>query len=88
MCETFPLDVNLLLSVLEVVAPSKHFEKLKEFISMKLPSGFPVKIEIPVLPTITAKITFQEFEWSNDLSDELFLIPDDFKEDPHHFPDL
>ena len=30
--------------MLEVIAPSKHFEKLKEFISMKLPSGFPVKI--------------------------------------------
>ena len=33
-----------LLSVLNVVAPSKHFEKMKEFIALKLPPGFPVKI--------------------------------------------
>ena len=42
-------------------------------------SYFAIFLEIPVLPTITAKITFQEFEWNNDLSDELFLVPDDFK---------
>ncbi|XP_065069114.1 ankyrin repeat domain-containing protein 13C-B-like [Rhopilema esculentum] len=88
MSGDFPLDVNLLLSVLEVIAPSKHFEKLKEFISMKLPTGFPVKIEIPVLPTISAKITFQGFEWCSELPESLFYIPEDFKEDPHHFPDL
>ena len=33
-----------LLSILNVVAPSKHFEKMKEFVSMKLPPGFPAKI--------------------------------------------
>lgn len=33
-----------LLSVLNVVAPSKHFQKMKEFIALKLPPGFPVKI--------------------------------------------
>eukprot|EP00794_Sanderia_malayensis_P008139 gene8139-9009_t len=61
MSQDFPLEVDLLLNVLEVIAPSKHFSKLKEFISMKLPIGFPVKIEIPVLPTISARITFQGF---------------------------
>ena len=35
-------------------------------------------LEIPVLPTITAKITFQGFDWSTDLDDSLFLIPEDF----------
>ncbi|KAJ8371972.1 hypothetical protein AAFF_G00297940 [Aldrovandia affinis] len=28
---------------------------------MKLPPGFPVKLDIPVFPTITATVTFQEF---------------------------
>ena len=36
----------MLLAVLEVVAPQfKHFKKLREFIEMKLPPGFPVQVQ-------------------------------------------
>lgn len=38
------MTVDMLLDVLEVIAPFKHFNKLREFIQMKLPPGFPVKI--------------------------------------------
>ena len=44
--------------------------------------------EIPVFPTITAKVTFTSFEWRNDLEAELFSIPTDFREDAGRFPDL
>lgn len=54
----------------------------------KLPPGFPVKIEIPVFPTVTAKVTFQQFKWDDTLSDDLFIIPTDYKEDPNRFPEL
>lgn len=77
----FPLSVDMLLSVLEVIAPFKHFSKLREFVTLKLPSGFPVKIDIPILPTVSAKITFQKFEFRDDISPELFVIPDNYKED-------
>ena len=40
----FPLSLYSILKVLEVVAPFKHFNKLKEFVAMKLPAGFPVRI--------------------------------------------
>lgn len=40
----FPLSVEMLLSVLEVIAPFKHFTKLRKFVQMKLPPGFPVKL--------------------------------------------
>lgn len=33
-----------MLNVLEVIAPFKHFNKLREFVQMKLPPGFPVKL--------------------------------------------
>lgn len=46
----------MLLDVLEVVAPVKHIGKLRDFIEMKLPPGFPVKVDIPILPTITARV--------------------------------
>ncbi|KAJ8687231.1 hypothetical protein QAD02_023025 [Eretmocerus hayati] len=82
MSPDFPLTVEMLLNVLEIIAPFKHFNKLKEFVLMKLPPGFPVKIDIPILPTVTAKITFQEFAFKNDISPELFQVPSNYIEDP------
>lgn len=88
MSKDFPLSVDMLLNVLEVIAPFKHFSKLREFVTLKLPSGFPVKIDIPILPTVSAKITFQKFEFRDDISPDLFVIPGDYKEDSMRFPDL
>ena len=35
----------MLLAVLEVIAPQfKHFDKLRDFVSMKLPPGFPIQV--------------------------------------------
>lgn len=75
----------MLLNVLEVIAPFKHFTKLRKFVQMKLPPGFPVKIDIPVLATVTATITFQEFSFRNDIPSELFEIPVHYVEDPHRY---
>lgn len=37
---------------------SPHVSKLKDFITMQLPSGFPVKVEIPLFHLLNACITF------------------------------
>lgn len=71
----------MLLNVLEVIAPFKHFSKLREFVNLKLPGGFPVKIDIPILPTVSAKITFQKFEFRDNIQPELFQIPANYTED-------
>ena len=58
---------------------------------MKLPPGFPVKVDIPVLPTVSARVTFHDFEWRNEgnvLPDSSFNIPEGYVEDPSRFPDL
>lgn len=89
MSQDFPMEVEMLLAVLEVVAPQfKHFKKLREFIEMKLPPGFPVQVEIPVLPTVSAKVSFTNFEMKDDISSSLFKIPKSFVHDPNRFPDL
>ncbi|GFO48140.1 ankyrin repeat domain-containing protein 13c, partial [Plakobranchus ocellatus] len=88
MSDEFPMTVEVLLDVLEVVAPFKQFQKLRDFMTSKLPPGFPVRIEIPVFPTITAKVTFTNFEWQEELSEDLFIIPPQYKEDRSRFPDL
>lgn len=43
--------------------------------------------DIPVFPTITATVTFQEFRY-DEFQDCIFFIPDKYIEDPSRFPDL
>lgn len=88
MSADFPLSVDMLLDVLEVVAPLKHINKLREFVTLKLPTGFPVKIEIPVLHTVTAKVTFQKFEFRDNIAAKLFEVPSHYWEDVRRFQDL
>jgi hypothetical protein len=92
MSQDFPLTVEMLLNVLEVIAPQfKHFQKLRDFVEMKLPPGFPVKVDIPVLPTVSARVTFHDFAWKNEdspIDESLFAIPEGYEEDPSRFPDL
>uniref|UniRef100_UPI00358FFE98 ankyrin repeat domain-containing protein 13C-A-like isoform X2 n=1 Tax=Myxine glutinosa TaxID=7769 RepID=UPI00358FFE98 len=77
-----------LLNVLEVVAPFKQFHKLRDFVQLQLPPGFPVKLDVPVFPTVSATVTFNEFRRMSGFPASLFSIPSDFVEDPSHFPDL
>jgi hypothetical protein len=59
LSKEFPRSVSELIPIFEVLAPThKHFDKLNQFITMKLPDGFPVKLEIPVFPTVSAVVTF------------------------------
>uniref|UniRef100_A0A3Q3X955 Ankyrin repeat domain-containing protein n=1 Tax=Mola mola TaxID=94237 RepID=A0A3Q3X955_MOLML len=87
MSQDFPLGIEQLLNVLEIIAPFKHFNKLQELVQMKLPPGFPVKLDIPVFPTITATVTFQEFRY-DEFEESIFYIPHKYKEDPCRFPNL
>lgn len=43
--------------------------------------------DIPVFPTITATVTFQEFRY-DEFEECIFIIPNEYKEDPSRFPDL
>ena len=87
MTEDFPVKVEILLSILEVMAPFKHFSKLKDFINMKIPPGFPVKVEVPVLPTIAATVTFQSYREAEHDS-KMFEIPSNYFEDSAHFSNM
>jgi len=92
MSEDFPMKVDMLLAVLEVVAPQfKHFQKLRDFVKLKLPPGFPIQVNIPVLPTVSAKVTFTDFNWAEgevSLPESKFQVPQAYTLDPYRFPDL
>lgn len=38
------MSVDMLLNVLQAIAPLKHYSRLREIIGVKLPPGFPVQI--------------------------------------------
>lgn len=64
MSKEFPLTIEQLLPLFEIMSPSnEHFDKLRDFISMQLPPGFPVQVEIPLLLFLSARITFRRFMW-------------------------
>jgi len=93
MSEEFPMKVDMLLAVLEVIAPQfKHFNKLRDFVKLKLPPGFPIQVNLPVLPTVSAKVTFTDFTWMQegdaDMDQAKFEIPSAYNLDPCRFPDL
>ncbi|XP_045447833.1 ankyrin repeat domain-containing protein 13D [Melitaea cinxia] len=61
LCEDYPLQLQeQIMPILDLMAAisSPHFAKLKDFIQMQLPAGFPVKIEIPLFHVLNARITF------------------------------
>ncbi|GLJ21352.1 hypothetical protein SUGI_0392690 [Cryptomeria japonica] len=60
----FPLRTDELLPLLDILADKvKAVRRLRELLTTKLPAGtFPVKVAIPVVPTIKVVITFTKFE--------------------------
>ncbi|KAL1546142.1 ankyrin repeat domain-containing protein 13C-B-like [Salvia divinorum] len=60
----FPLRTEELLPLLDILANKvKAVRRLRELLTTKLPLGtFPVKIAIPIVPTIRVLVTFTKFE--------------------------
>merc|ERR1712176_269027 len=79
MTDSFGLSIEEILAILEAAAPqSKLAAKLKEFLEIKMPRGFPIQLELPLFHVLKGTVTFQNFEHINP-SDDIFVIPDDYK---------
>ncbi|OMO84470.1 hypothetical protein CCACVL1_10813 [Corchorus capsularis] len=79
----FPLKTEELLPLLDILANKvKAIRRLRELLTTKLPTGtFPVKVAIPIVPTIRVLVTFTKFE---ELQPEEFSTP---LSSPAHFQD-
>ncbi|KNA24960.1 hypothetical protein SOVF_010920 [Spinacia oleracea] len=80
----FPLTTEELLPLLDILANKvKAVRRLRELLTTKLPSGtFPVKVAIPIVPTIRVVVTFTKFEELQPI--EEFSTP---LSSPAHFQD-
>lgn len=60
----FPLKTEELLPLFDILANKvKAIRRLRELLTTKLPHGtFPIKVAIPIVPTIRVLVTFTKFE--------------------------
>ncbi|XP_041095297.1 ankyrin repeat domain-containing protein 13D-like [Polyodon spathula] len=63
LCENHPLSLTEQVTpIIDLMAISNaHFAKLRDFITLKLPPGFPVKISIPLFHVLSPQITPSNF---------------------------
>lgn len=101
LTEQFPLKTEELIPLLDILANKvKAVRRLRELLTTKFPPGtFPVKVAIPVVPTVRVVVTFTKFVELQ--STEQFFTPlssprhfvkgsseDDQKSDTHYSPFL
>lgn len=52
-----------------MAASNAHFSRLRNFVHLQLPAGFPAKIEIPLFHVVSARITFSKVNEPGSLVD-------------------
>ncbi|KAL2096106.1 hypothetical protein ACEWY4_008254 [Coilia grayii] len=70
LCESHPLSLaDQVAPIIDLMAISNAlFAKLRDFITLRLPPGFPVKIEIPIYHILNARITFGNLNGCEDVA--------------------
>jgi len=75
----FPIKVGHFLPILEALAPtSSHVDKIREVLRSVPENQFPVKIEVPVFPTVTATVAFEKYNSLTEADGDLFSLPADY----------
>ena len=63
IAESFPIKLSHIIPILKLVAPeSDRMTKLIDFLSVGMPDGFPVKIEIPIYFFLETCVTFKNHQ--------------------------
>ncbi|VDL34094.1 unnamed protein product [Hymenolepis diminuta] len=84
MTNDIDFKITYLVDMFKCFSPLRKFTKLDETILDSLPSGFPVRIDVPVAPSVTGRVTFNNVELYEPgkrtstgiiLQDEVFRVP-------------
>ncbi|XP_076943131.1 uncharacterized protein LOC143613258 [Bidens hawaiensis] len=86
LTENFPLQTEELLPLLDILANKvKAVRRMRELLTTKFPQGtFPVKVAIPVVPTVRVIITFTKFVELQRPEEQFFALVSS----PHQFIDF
>lgn len=78
LCENYPLSLQQqVVPIIDLMSASNaHFKKLRDFITLQLPAGFPIKIEIPLFHVLNARITFGNINALDQPVDGITVIDD------------
>lgn len=84
MSTEYPLTRNHFVAIADALAASdERYQTMKEFFDFfetKLPDGFPVQFTIPVLPALSATLSFTEAKLVGEQDASLFDVPLGFRE--------
>jgi len=80
LSKDFPLSTSDLLPIFEALAPTNEsFARIKQILACDFPEDqFPLKIEIPAFPTVTASVLVESFQ-EGTVGPDKFEIPADYK---------
>ena len=80
LCEQYPLSRESIATIFDIVAPaSPDLARVKQIFTTPMPPGFPVRLEIPVMPAVTACVAFTVFRQET-CDASLFEIPAAFRQ--------
>eukprot|EP00049_Salpingoeca_infusionum_P004132 m.75018 g.75018 ORF g.75018 m.75018 type:complete len:443 (-) comp12431_c0_seq1:226-1554(-) len=84
MSDRFPITPQDLLDILGVFeAAHPNIKALKQFLSHNMPPGFPVKVSVPLFPTISALVTFLNYtKDTSHFAPDVFEVPKHYKQTP------
>ena len=82
LCEDFPIKKESLLGIVEASAPRfRHLERLTEFLNQKMPEGFPVHMDFPIMATVSAQLTVLDlkvYKTDSPLKVQDFYVPEGY----------
>uniref|UniRef100_A0A0X3NNA0 Ankyrin repeat domain-containing protein n=5 Tax=Schistocephalus solidus TaxID=70667 RepID=A0A0X3NNA0_SCHSO len=88
MTDDVQLSPTHLIDLFQIFSPLRKFRRLRLSLAQGLPPGFPVRIEVPVMPSLIGRLVFTSIkdyglpgqgQGEVPIPDEYFSIPDDYK---------
>lgn len=77
MCDRFPLPVASAVQLMKLlVTTGQGIARVEEFMDSTLPPGFPIKLEIPVAMTVSARVVFSAVNL-DPVDPAIFAMPPD-----------
>ncbi|RTG85705.1 ankyrin repeat domain-containing protein 13 [Schistosoma bovis] len=88
ICRDYPLSLkDQIIPIIDLMSEyNPYFHKLKEFLTKQLPSGFPLKVEIPLYHVLNACVSFGNLHGQDNSVYGVSTVPIGSKDSGLHHP--